>query len=36
VSNGRSWSRSKVFVTYIPVEVLGDIQPLGLLPCWLL
>jgi hypothetical protein len=32
VSNRRSWSRSKVFVTYIPVEVLGDIQPLALLP----
>jgi hypothetical protein len=24
VSNGRSWSRNKVFVTYIPVEILGD------------
>jgi hypothetical protein len=36
VSNGRSWSRSKVFVTYIAFEDLGDIHPLGLLPCWLL
>jgi hypothetical protein len=26
VSNGRSWSRSKIFVTYIPVDILGDIS----------
>jgi hypothetical protein len=26
VSNGRSWSRSKIFATYIPVEILGDIS----------
>jgi hypothetical protein len=26
VSNERSWSRNKIFVTYILVEILGDIS----------